>query len=373
MNNLVISIAVLILSIYAIAYFTIQSVEIRVKQLIIEKNQNQLITIRDSKKQQVISYLTELHKQIKLYSNDKNVIATIYNLNNISKNSKNLMDKYYSHINQYHGDIEDILLVNIETDTIVYSVNKNVKFTTLPSSPLNLLFQQVNSSNQTKIIDFTPYFQFHNTYAAFLGTPVFSNGKKIGILVLQINSEYINTIMTYSKNWQSEKSGNTGESYIVAIDGTMRNDSRKLVEYKEDYLLAIEQAGLSNDIVTKINLKNTSIGLQKVNTPGTEAVFIGITGQDLYIDYNDEFVFAVFTPLNIFGLQWAVFATIEENEVLELVAEFTDKITDTIIQIAVIILIIASLLLWLVIPTKPLIAPKGYTVKQIIEHINKLR
>ncbi|MDM8567285.1 hypothetical protein QUF74_16760 [Candidatus Halobeggiatoa sp. HSG11] len=430
MNNLVTKafITITALSIFTLTYLTIQAVEIQTKQLIIEKTQNQLITIRDSKKQQITAYLTSLHKQIQSYAYDKNIIAAMYDLKQAffqvekpTNKQRDVMLKYYDNFaddylltpskldeqtiimqyryvaynqiltDKYHQlheihhnyikklqhDIEDILLVDAETGMVIYSANKNLDFATSLKKtslkdPLNNIFQQVNSSNQTKIIDFSPYLPLHNTHVAFIGTPILLNKQKIGVLVLQINHDYINNIMTYNKKWEFEKSGNTGESYIVAIDDTMRSDSRKLIEYKEDYLLAVEQVGLPNDIVTKINLKNTSIGLQTVNTSGTEAVFMDITGLDLYIDYNDEFVFAAFTPLNIFGLKWAVFTTIQESEVLELVTKFTDKIANTIIQVAVIILIIASIILWLIIPTKPSVTPKGYTVKQIVEHINKL-
>lgn len=360
-------IIVIILSVFILIYFTIQTVEIQIKQFVIEKTHNQLITIRDSKKNQLITYLTELHKQTQLYARDKNLIAAIQILQPNNKSSEILLDKYYNYIKQLQYDIADMLLVEAETGTIIYSSKKNPQFTLLkePSNPLNHFFQQFNSTNQTRIVDLT--------HMTFIGTPIFLNQKKIGILIFQINRKNINNIMTYNNNWQVEKSGETGESYIVAIDGTMRNNSRKLVEYKEDYLLLVEQAGLSNDIIAQIDLNNTSIGLQIVNTPGTEAVFMDITGQNLYVDYHDEFVFATFTPLNKFGLQWTIFATIEENEVLELVTKLTDKITNTIIQIAVIILIIASLILWLIIPTKPpFLISKNYTVEQIISHIKKL-
>ncbi len=430
------------LSISMLTYLSVKTIEVQITQLVIEKNQNKLITIRDNKKRQVKLYLAELHKKTQLYANNTTIINAMrsfkhtffqneafinkyhdivseyYNnnflteykmLNNyfpislpklenktiemqykyiVNKTNSSLDDKYHQVHKIYHNsikqlqnnDIEDVLLIDIPTGMVVYSTNKNIDFAvSLPKkqylAPLNNIFQQVNSNNQTKLIDFTPYFPIYNTHMAFIGTPIVLDGQKIGILILQINSEVINNIMTNNKVWQFEETGKTGESYIVAIDGTMRNDSRRLIEYQEDYLLAIEQAGLSNDIVTEIKLKDTSIGLQKIDTVGTKAVFAGITGQDLYMDYNDEFVFASYTPFNIFGLQWAIFVTIQETEILESVAKFTNQITNIIIQIAIIIFILASLILWLITPAKPEVSKiyQGYTIKQIITHINKLK
>ena len=429
---------ILALSIFTVAYFSIKAIEIQVNQLIIEKNQNKLITIRNNKKQQILSYLTELHKKTQLYANNTTIISAMYNFKTaffqtekptnkyrdiVSAYYKNNFFKEYKLLNnnlptslpelddnaitmQYHyivnnplptneyykihkfyhnsikqlknNDIEDILLIDSETNTVVYSTNKNIDFAVSLSkqtylTSLNHIVQQINSSNKIELTDFSPYFPYYNNHVAFIGTPIFLDKQKIGILILQINSESINNIMTNNKVWQFAEAGETGESYIVAIDNTMRNDSRKLIEYQEEYLLAIEQAGLSNDIVAEIKLKDTSIGLQKVNTVGTKNVFNDITGQDLYIDYNDEFVFATYTPLNIFGLQWAVFVTIQEAEVLESVIKFTNKINNIIIQISVIIFVLASMILWLIMPSVNSQIPKGYTIEQIIRHINKLR
>ncbi|MFK5969134.1 MAG: hypothetical protein QM487_03300 [Candidatus Marithrix sp.] len=426
------------LSIFTVAYFSIKAVEVQITQLVIAKNQNKLITIRNNKKQQILLYLTELHKKARLYANNTTIISAMYNFKNVffqtekpTDKYRNIVSAYYKNnflkeykllnnhlptslpkldnkaitmqyhyivnnslpINEYYkthkiyhnsirqlknNDIEDILLIDSETNTVVYSTNKNIDFAVSLSkqaslASLNHIVQQINSSNKTELIDFTPYFPYYNNHVAFIGTPIFLDEQKIGILILQINSESINNIMTNNKVWQFAEAGKTGESYIVAIDSTMRNDSRKLIEYQEEYLLAIEQAGLSNDIVTEIKLKDTSIGLQKVDTVGTKNVFNGITGQDLYVDYNDEFVFATYTPLKIFGLQWAIFVTIQETEVLELVTRFTDKITNTIIQIAVIIFILASIILWLIMPSANSKIPKGYTIEQIIRHIKKLK
>ncbi len=430
---------VLALSISIVAYFSVKAIEVQITQLVIANNQNKLIAIRNNKKQQILSYLTELHKTTQLYANNtviisamydfkntffqteepinkyRNIVSEYYNnffneyklLNNqppislpklddttitmqyhyiVNKTNSLLTDEYYKTHKTYnndikqlqHNDIEDILLIDSKTSRVVYSANKNIDFAVSLSKepyliPLNSIVQQINLSNKTELVDFTPYFPYYNTHVAFIGTPIFLDGQKIGILILQINSESINNIMTNNKVWQFAEAGKTGESYIIAIDGTMRNDSRKLIEYQEDYLLAIEQAGLPNEIVAEIKLKDTSIGLQKVETVGTENVFAGIIGQDLYMDYNDEFVFATYTPLNIFGLQWAIFVTIQEAEILESVMKFTDKITNTIIQIAVIIFGLASMILWLITPVIIPKIPKGYTIEQIIKHINRLK
>ncbi|EDN71589.1 conserved hypothetical protein [Beggiatoa sp. SS] len=139
------------------------------------------------------------------------------------------------------------MLVDSETGMIVYSINKAVDFATsliegpYANTPLGDVFQKANQSarNEVSLVDFSAYLPAYNNQRAFLGTPIFEGENKIGVLIFQLASDGINDIMTYKKAWPFEASGITGETYLVAADGTMRSESRLLVENKEDYLLAV--------------------------------------------------------------------------------------------------------------------------------------
>ncbi len=289
-------------------------------------------------------------------------------------------------------EAEDILLVDSETGMIVYSINKAVDFaTSLIEGPyantlLGSVFQKANQSarDEVSLVDFSAYLPAYNNHKAFLGTPIFDGENKIGVLIFQLASDGINNIMTYGKAWPFEESGITGETYLVAADGTMRSESRLLVENKEDYLLAIWELGLPADVISQIELKDTSVGLQIVDTPGTEAVFAGESGLIIYEEYHGEFVFSAYTPLNVLGLQWAVFSTLQEDEALEALEIFSSKTTSGAIQIVMGVLLIGLIGLLLAWPSKPKIVshsqpsahqnavPKTYTLEQIIEHLKRL-
>jgi methyl-accepting chemotaxis protein len=296
-----------------------------------------------------------------------------------------------------YSEAEDILLVDSETGLIVYSVNKAVDFaTSLIDGPyaktsLGKVFQKANDSeaDEVSFVDFSAYLPAYDNQRAFLGTPIFEGEKKIGVLIFEITSQGINDIMTYQKAWLFEESGMTGETYLVAAEGTMRSESRLLVENKEEYLSAVWHLGLPPDIISQIELKDTSVGLQIVDTPGKEAVFNGDSGLLIYEDYYGEFVFSAYTPLNLLGLQWAVFSTLQEDEALEEAVEiFSMQTKSGAMQIVIGVLLIgfiALLLSWPsksknIIHTEAKTAKKReqntvqntYTLEQIIAHLKRL-
>jgi methyl-accepting chemotaxis protein len=265
--------------------------------------------------------------------------------------------RLHSHYHPYLHDIqtrfnfEDLYLVDADTGHIVYSVLKELDFaTSLKKGPyaktgLAQLFYKANQSRYGDIVlvDFAPYLPFYDGQAAFIGAPIYAEGEqKLGILIFQISIDSINDIMTNRRVWRFDESGGTGEVYLVAADGTMRNDSRMLVENKEKYLFEVQQVGLPDDLLNEIKLKDTSVGFQKVDNPGTRSAFSGVTGFDLYEDYRGEFVLSAFAPINVSGLQWAIFSTLQEEESLERLEALTAEITTGAIPIALLILLVGG-------------------------------
>ena len=84
----------------------------------------------------------------------------------------------------------------------------------------------------------------------------------------------INDIMTSDRKWSEIGLGESGETYIVALDGTMRNDSRFLLEDPDGYFAALNAIVRDNNrrdlyAINAIEEAGTSVGLQVVDTEGT--------------------------------------------------------------------------------------------------------
>jgi methyl-accepting chemotaxis protein len=252
----------------------------------------------------------------------------------------------YVHNIQRRFVFEDIFLVDSDTGHIIYSVLKQIDFaTSLTNGPyaktgLGRVFEEANQAVHSSIslVDYAPYLPAYENQVAFIATPIYDDNQKLGVLIFELPIDSINNIMTYDRAWRLDESGRTGETYIVANDGTMRSDSRMLVEDKEKYLGAVEQTGLSQEVIAGIELKDTSVGLQKVDNLGTRAAFSGVTGFDLYEDYRGEYVLSAYAPINVPGLQWSVFSNLQEEESLERLQQLTAEITKGSIPIAVAVL-----------------------------------
>jgi methyl-accepting chemotaxis protein len=257
----------------------------------------------------------------------------------------------YLHDIQRRFQFEDIYLVDSESGNIIYSVIKQIDFaTSLINGPyaktgIGQVFEQANRALHSDFaaVDFAPYLPSYDGQMAFVGTPIYDGEQRLGVLIFQLAIDPINDIMTYDRAWRLDESGRTGETYIVAADGTMRNDSRMLVEDKEGYIFAVEQAGLSEEVISNIELKDTSVGLQKVDSPGTRNAFSGVTGFDLYEDYRGQFVLSAFAPINVRGLQWAIFSNLQEDESLERLEALTLEITKSTFPIAIGVLIFGGI------------------------------
>ncbi|MCG7490409.1 methyl-accepting chemotaxis protein [Vibrio sp. Of14-4] len=214
----------------------------------------------------------------------------------------------------------DIFIVEPESGHIVYSVYKELDFaTSLKTGPysnsgIGQAFQKALSLDKGEVYltDFAPYLPSYNAPASFMSTPIVDKGNLVGILIFQMPVDKINNIMTQDGQWQSRGFGNSGEIYLVGSDGTLRNESRFLVEDKSAYLETIRRKGIS--AARDIELKNTSISLQPVNTPGVTEALRGINSFDIFEDYRGVPVLSAYGPVKVPNQVWAIMSEIDEEE-----------------------------------------------------------
>jgi PAS domain S-box-containing protein len=251
---------------------------------------------------------------------------------------KHVMDdagdgSYYSEVHRlYHPIIRnfldrfgfhDIFLIDPGTGRIVYSVFKEVDFgtslLTAPYAESNLAqafkaAREAPSSNFVFFRDFEPYAPSHNAPASFVASPIYDNGNLTGVLIFQMPIDRINDIMTSRGAWKDVGLGKSGETYIVADDLLMRNQSRFLIEDREAYLRMIRSIGLDERIVKQIDVFDTSIKLQPVDTKGTRAALAGETNTEIFPDYRGVRVFSAYRPLELPNLKWVIMSEIDEAE-----------------------------------------------------------
>ncbi len=218
----------------------------------------------------------------------------------------------------------DIFLVDVGTGGhIVYSVFKEVDFGTslldgpYADSDIGQAYQmalQADNKDAVFFVDYASYAPSYNAPAAFAASPIFDGEEKIGVLIFQLPIDRIDAIMTNNLNWKSVGLGESGETYLVGDDFTLRNQSRFLLEDSENYFKLIAEIGIPTATVDRIRNLNTTIGLQTVRTKGTQAALNGETGTDIFPDYRGVPVLSAYKPLEIKGLNWVIMSEIDEAE-----------------------------------------------------------
>ena len=131
----------------------------------------------------------------------------------------------------------DIFLIDDATGTIVYSVFKEIDYgTSLLDGPhadsgLARVWRKARDSGVQEVEDFSSYVPSYGAPAAFAAQGVYTAlGERLGTIAMQAPIDRINAVMTSNQQWADVGLGESGETYIVADDNTMRNDSRFLIE-----------------------------------------------------------------------------------------------------------------------------------------------
>jgi serine phosphatase RsbU (regulator of sigma subunit) len=278
------------------------------------------------------------------------ILQYLYTANNaMETGSKHLLDdasdgsRYSATHALYHPIVRDylerfgyydIFLIDLD-GAIVYSVFKEVDYGTSllrgPYKETNFArayraAREVGDTEFWHLVDFEPYEPSYGAPASFIASPIVDGDEQIGVLVFQMPIDKINDVMTNHENWADVGLGESGETYIVGDDFTLRNQSRFLIEDRESYLRQIETAGLPAPVIHKIRTFNTSIGLQRVSTPGVKAALTGETGTAIFPDYRDLNVLSAYRPLAIPGVNWAIMSEIDEAEAFAPVFRLRDRI-----------------------------------------------
>ena len=204
-------------------------------------------------------------------------------------------DFYSDYIEKY--GYYDLFLINPD-GYIFYTVAKEADYQTnlingpYADSGLGKVFRAALKSTEITFADFEPYAPSNNEPASFVAEPIINkDGQVEAVVALQLPLDTVNAIMG-----QRDGMGESGESYLVGPDNLMRSDS---------YLDPVNHSVIGS-------FANPDLG--KVDSDATKAALVGETGSQIVIDYNGNPVLSAYTPLDVFGVQWALMSEIDEAE-----------------------------------------------------------
>jgi len=209
----------------------------------------------------------------------------------LTENHKIFFEKYIQQFGFY-----DLFMIHPKGQ-IFYSVAKESDYQTdiinglYSKSGLGIASRKAIKSGEFQFSDFSPYAPSNNEPAAFIVMPFIRNNSLDMIVALQLPIDSINSIMQ-----KREGMGKTGETFLVGPKGHMRSDS---------YLDPINHS-------VKASFENARNG--QIHTKASKNALAGKTGTQVILDYNNNQVLSAFTPIDVWGVQWALIAKINKNE-----------------------------------------------------------
>jgi methyl-accepting chemotaxis protein len=221
-------------------------------------------------------------------------------------------------LNEYY----DIFLIDNETDTIVYTVFKEMDYGTslakgiASGTKLAEAYAKVKQAANRDTIylsDFAPYLPSYDDLAAFAATPIFDGDRQIGVIAMQYPIDNITEVMSSNKAWEKIGLGKSGDLFLVGADKLMRTNSRYTIENKTAFadLLGSRLSASARATLLK---KESSIGLITVDSDATRPALAGQEGFTAFTDYRGVPSYGAYGPLNVQGLNWGLVAKIDQAE-----------------------------------------------------------
>ena len=240
----------------------------------------------------------------------------------------------------------NVILIDIETGEVIYTARKYISFaTSLSDGPYahgNMadLFRALQRSpdrGRVEIADFQRHRARRGTPTAFIGTPLFSDGRPFALLALELPVDEIDRVMTGDQQWERDGLGKTGEAYLLGADFLMRSNSRFLIESPEKFAKDERKLNVSDADIDRMLRQKSTILNMKVNSFAAEQAIAGNEGTAETAGYLGADTLASWSPLRVAGLEWGLVAKIDRDEVF---APLHKMARDMLIQALLILLFI---------------------------------
>ncbi|MEI7596126.1 MAG: cache domain-containing protein [Bacteroidota bacterium] len=301
-----------VVSVFVVSFYTYN----QTRKAILNRTFEQLTSVRVVKKRQIEAFFNDRIRDINLLSKSEELL----NILQPDKSDSLVLPKlnYKSYISNYIyscGYYDGLIIAN--NDGIIIqrkSVNNDsvlsISFIDKKSKEYLMIFNSIKSSS-AKIIDF----ESKDKLQLKVASPIRKNNKLIGYIALEIPLVAINTIMVESG--KESGFGESGESYLVGEDRLMRSDSR------------FHKNSVLSSLVKTLSVENAYL-----NKEGTEIIF----------DYRNIEVLSSYSKLKIPGLNWAILAEYDFEEIMIPIIKTRNEIILMSVIISFLIFTIAYLI-----------------------------
>ncbi|MCS6823742.1 MAG: histidine kinase [Cytophagaceae bacterium] len=276
------------------------------KNSVIERAMHQLSSVNMLKKNTIENYFSYRKiNQLYLQSNEE-FVQTILDKNDLlhKKNIEDYLEKFHYRNALIFDNNFDKVFNSFDSTFLTHVLND--------ATSKETLFSFIRNTKDYHIIDFTRYNPTGETMLLVSFAIKSKEGKPLGWLLLEKDFSYIQEILL-----ERTGLGNTGETYLVAEDFTMRSPSRFFPDSVPSHM--------------------------RVHTKASIEISNNREGESILDDYRGIPVLSVYRKLNIAGIQWAIISEIDVEEALIPVYSMRDKIIIVLIAISTITLVVTYL------------------------------
>jgi signal transduction histidine kinase len=243
----------------------------------------------------------------------------------------------------------DIFLIDAG-GRVVYTVFKEIDLgadlSTEPwrSTGLAGVFHKAMAIEQPEEVaaeDYRPYVASHFAPAAFLASPVWRAGEKVGVLAIQISTSEVNRVVTGNRNWREEGMGATGQAYLTGMDLKLRSDLREEFEQPELFYAHLREAGAPAATLDRIRANRTGI-LTMEAPPGVRPLLqAGARGTSAGVGFRGVPVLRSYAPVRSDSFSWFLLTEIDQSEVRAPVDELHRRILLLALAVSAVFLLAA--------------------------------
>ncbi|XOF34380.1 MAG: methyl-accepting chemotaxis protein [Candidatus Electrothrix sp. YB6] len=169
--------------------------------------------------------------------------------------------------------------------TVAYSTDRNVERGAQVQEGTAEREGLEKGMQETRFIDYGASSFHEENYIAYFATPLLHDGVPAGVLLFRLDNHALDEIMKDTTGL-----GETGESYMVGMDGMFRSNSRHF-----------EEATVANP---SFLVDNESI---------VEA-FAGEDGEEITVNYRGDYVLSAYTRVTIYGTTWVLMVEVDQSE-----------------------------------------------------------
>lgn len=241
----------------------------------------------------------------------------------------------------------DVMLVEAVSGRVVYTARKGPDLgVSLMDGPYrdtavaSAFRRALTVQGQPFVIeDFSDYPHAKNAPAAFVAAPVSLAGARIGAVIIQVSIEELDRVMTGEGQWRADGLGETGQSYVVGVDGRFRSDVREYIEHAEAFLQQLHGSSVDVAAAGTVRQQRTAIAHLRVSDETLARLQSRRLETDLGVDLFGQQVLRSQAPLQLPGLDWMVVAEIRADEAFAPARRLTLRMVTLGVAIGVVFLI----------------------------------